>query len=434
MPATSRPTARSASARGSRATGRCSWAPQRCSTTCAASREKWLADLAADQWPDGRVPTVIPNPAGDGPSGVVFEDLSAGSAGWGDAAVLVPWELWRSLRRPRGAAAAAAVDAALGAVRGERGGGHAASGPRRPPGPSRRRGSGTSGTRASTSASGSSPACRRGPIRRSTTRSSPRRSCTARRTSPRHPPSCSARPSSRPSARASPTARSTRGRREFVTAPGRLAPRVAGELRARPRVRAVPARRPRRGSRAPRRAHRRERRAPRHRLPQHGPAAARPRRPRPGGCRLPHAPLDGRALVARHARARRDHRLGVVGRHRRRRHRARLAQPLQQGRRALLPVLARRGHPARCRTGGGCRGLPPRAHRAAARRRPRVGARVARDASRPALVGVALDDGRFTLEVEVPAGCAATVELPDGSTRQASGGRHTFTSHLAPRA
>ena len=56
---------------------------------------KWLDDLAADQWPDGRVPTVIPNPAGDGPSGIAFEDMSAGSAGWGDAAVLVPWELWR---------------------------------------------------------------------------------------------------------------------------------------------------------------------------------------------------------------------------------------------------------------------------------------------------------------------------------------------------
>ena len=56
---------------------------------------KWLDDLAADQWADGRVPTVIPNPAGDGPSGIVFEDMSAGSAGWGDAAVLVPWELWR---------------------------------------------------------------------------------------------------------------------------------------------------------------------------------------------------------------------------------------------------------------------------------------------------------------------------------------------------
>jgi alpha-L-rhamnosidase len=58
--------------------------------------DKWLRDLAADQWPDGRVPTVVPNPAGDGPSGNAFEDMAAGSAGWGDAAVLVPWSLWRA--------------------------------------------------------------------------------------------------------------------------------------------------------------------------------------------------------------------------------------------------------------------------------------------------------------------------------------------------
>lgn len=57
---------------------------------------KWLADLHCDQWSDGRVPTVVPNPAGDGPSGNAFEDLAAGSAGWGDAAVLVPWSLWRA--------------------------------------------------------------------------------------------------------------------------------------------------------------------------------------------------------------------------------------------------------------------------------------------------------------------------------------------------
>jgi alpha-L-rhamnosidase len=62
----------------------------------AAFSEKWLRDLAADQWPDGRVPTVVPNPAGDGPSGNAFEDMAAGSAGWGDAAVLVPWSLWRA--------------------------------------------------------------------------------------------------------------------------------------------------------------------------------------------------------------------------------------------------------------------------------------------------------------------------------------------------
>ncbi|MCX7520769.1 family 78 glycoside hydrolase catalytic domain [Microbacterium sp. STN6] len=61
-----------------------------------AFSEKWLRDLAADQWADGRVPTIVPNPGGDRPSGHAFEDMSAGSAGWGDAAVLVPWELWRS--------------------------------------------------------------------------------------------------------------------------------------------------------------------------------------------------------------------------------------------------------------------------------------------------------------------------------------------------
>ncbi|MGY3317692.1 family 78 glycoside hydrolase catalytic domain [Arthrobacter sp. TE12232] len=61
-----------------------------------AFSDKWLADLAADQWADGRVPTITPNPAGGKPSGVFFEDLSAGSAGWGDAAVVVPWELWRA--------------------------------------------------------------------------------------------------------------------------------------------------------------------------------------------------------------------------------------------------------------------------------------------------------------------------------------------------
>ncbi|TIC85619.1 alpha-L-rhamnosidase [Nocardioides sp. GY 10127] len=61
-----------------------------------AFSRRWLADLRADQWVDGRVPTVVPNPAGAQPSGDAFEDMSAGSAGWGDAAVLVPWELWRA--------------------------------------------------------------------------------------------------------------------------------------------------------------------------------------------------------------------------------------------------------------------------------------------------------------------------------------------------
>jgi alpha-L-rhamnosidase len=62
----------------------------------AGFSDKWLRDVAADQWPDGRVPTVTPNPAGAGPSGSPFQDAMEGSAGWGDAAVFVPWELWRA--------------------------------------------------------------------------------------------------------------------------------------------------------------------------------------------------------------------------------------------------------------------------------------------------------------------------------------------------
>lgn len=61
-----------------------------------AFSRRWLRDLAADQWPDGRVPTIVPNPSGNRPSGNRFEDASAGSAGWGDAAAIVAWELWRA--------------------------------------------------------------------------------------------------------------------------------------------------------------------------------------------------------------------------------------------------------------------------------------------------------------------------------------------------
>jgi alpha-L-rhamnosidase len=45
---------------------------------------KWLKDLAFDQFPDGRVPHVIPDILKDG-----------GSTGWADAAVIVPWTLYR---------------------------------------------------------------------------------------------------------------------------------------------------------------------------------------------------------------------------------------------------------------------------------------------------------------------------------------------------
>jgi alpha-L-rhamnosidase len=49
---------------------------------------KWLADVAADQFPGGSVPWVIPN--------VLGEDSmrSGGTAGWSDAAVVIPWNMY----------------------------------------------------------------------------------------------------------------------------------------------------------------------------------------------------------------------------------------------------------------------------------------------------------------------------------------------------
>lgn len=58
---------------------------------------KWLIDLAADQWEDGGVSNVIPDALvdhavdyGDGESAAE----QYGAAGWGDAAVIVPWSLY----------------------------------------------------------------------------------------------------------------------------------------------------------------------------------------------------------------------------------------------------------------------------------------------------------------------------------------------------
>lgn len=46
---------------------------------------KWLRDVQADQRADGSVPFVIPNVLGEG---------SAGSAGWADAATIIPWDMY----------------------------------------------------------------------------------------------------------------------------------------------------------------------------------------------------------------------------------------------------------------------------------------------------------------------------------------------------
>jgi len=46
---------------------------------------KWMKDVASDQLPNGSVPFVIPNVLGEGASG---------STGWGDAATIIPWNMY----------------------------------------------------------------------------------------------------------------------------------------------------------------------------------------------------------------------------------------------------------------------------------------------------------------------------------------------------
>ena len=46
---------------------------------------KWMKDVAADQQPDGRVPFVVPN---------VLKPTEGGSAGWADAATIIPWNMY----------------------------------------------------------------------------------------------------------------------------------------------------------------------------------------------------------------------------------------------------------------------------------------------------------------------------------------------------
>lgn len=55
---------------------------------------KWLRDLAAEQHADGRVPDCVPNTLTEDLTKLI--GITPGSAGWGDAAVIVPWEVYRA--------------------------------------------------------------------------------------------------------------------------------------------------------------------------------------------------------------------------------------------------------------------------------------------------------------------------------------------------
>jgi alpha-L-rhamnosidase len=55
---------------------------------------KWLRDGVADQWPDGTIANMSPCPPAEG-RGSPMAHLN-GSAGWGDAVVVVPWRLYQA--------------------------------------------------------------------------------------------------------------------------------------------------------------------------------------------------------------------------------------------------------------------------------------------------------------------------------------------------
>jgi alpha-L-rhamnosidase len=57
---------------------------------------KWLRDLAADQRKDGAVRNFAPDPSPEGADDNQIKTFIEGSSGWGDASVLVPWEMWRA--------------------------------------------------------------------------------------------------------------------------------------------------------------------------------------------------------------------------------------------------------------------------------------------------------------------------------------------------
>jgi len=57
---------------------------------------KWLRDLAADQRADGVVRNFAPDPSPAGADENAIKTFIEGSSGWGDAAVLVPWAMWRA--------------------------------------------------------------------------------------------------------------------------------------------------------------------------------------------------------------------------------------------------------------------------------------------------------------------------------------------------
>ena len=142
----------------------------------------------------------------------------------------------------------------------------------------------------------------------------------------------------------------------------RVDTRHPGQPRARPRLRPGVRRAASPDGGPPGRADPPSRHAPGHRFPGHALPAARAGRHRTPRRRLPAPPAGHAALVALHGRVRSHDGLGALGRGRCAGLLVRLAQPLQQGSRHLLPAQLRGGHnPARRRRAPGLPALPGRA-------------------------------------------------------------------------
>jgi alpha-L-rhamnosidase len=64
----------------------------------AGFSQKWLRDLALEQLPDGCILNIAPDPtrAGGPSESNDYWSYLQGSSGWGDAIVMVPWELYRA--------------------------------------------------------------------------------------------------------------------------------------------------------------------------------------------------------------------------------------------------------------------------------------------------------------------------------------------------
>ncbi len=243
---------------------------------------QWLRDLAAEQLDNGCVTNYVPDALRQRVHEIgTLWTSRQGSSGWGDAIVMVPWEMWRAYGDEDVLAElwppmVAWVDFAATIARTQR---H----------PSRRRGatrapvptSSSSGTAATTGASGSSRAPWPTPSTAPTTAPSPRRSCTTRPGCWPASAACSATTPRRPASTSWPTNALDAWRTEFVGPDGTLTPDTqANHVRALA-FGLVPDELRHQTAGQPGRADPPGRHAPGHRLPGHAVPAARTGRHRP---------------------------------------------------------------------------------------------------------------------------------------------------------